>query len=258
MVNKEYILKNFSEDDVNEAIKIYENYKLAFEKDITIFSNSFCPPNIWSFFQENCQNSDFKIVTNGLFEEAERRVIAFNNKYNIDYPIEALQIRNKSNFSNLRHKDYLGAILSLGIDRNKIGDVVVKDDRAYVPVMEDISSYILNNLASIGKSPVEISILYDLVDLPSIDFDEISINVQSLRLDSVVAKLANISRSKAIELLDSSKVLVNYVKSKDKSQELLKGTRLTIRGNGKYIVGDIIGETRSGKQRIIVKNMYNR
>lgn len=253
MVNKEYILKNFSEDDVNEAIKIYENYKLAFEKDITIFSNSFCPPNIWSFFQENCQNSDFKIVTNGLFEEAERRVIAFNNKYNIDYPIEALQIRNKSNFSNLRHKDYLGAILSLGIGRNKIGDVVVKDDRAYVPVMEDISSYILNNLASIGKSPVEISILYDLVDLPSIDFDEISINVQSLRLDSVVAKLANISRSKAIELLDSSKVLVNYVKSKDKSQELLKGTRLTIRGNGKYIVGDIIGETRSGKQRIIVK-----
>lgn len=253
MVNKEYILKNFSEDDVNEAIKIYENYKLAFEKDITIFSNSFCPPNIWSFFQENCQNSDFKIVTNGLFEEAERRVIAFNNKYNIDYPIEALQIRNKSNFSNLRHKDYLGAILSLGIDRNKIGDVVVKDDRAYVPVMEDISSYILNNLASIGKSPVEISILYDLEDLPSIDFDEISINVQSLRLDSVVAKLANISRSKAIELLDSSKVLVNYVKSKDKSQELLKGTRLTIRGNGKYIVGDIIGETRSGKQRIIVK-----
>lgn len=253
MVNKEYILKNFSEDDVNEAIKIYENYKLAFEKDITIFSNSFCPPNIWSFFQENCQNSDFKIVTNGLFEEAERRVIAFNNKYNIDYPIEALQIRNKSNFSNLRHKDYLGAILSLGIDRNKIGDVVVKDDRAYVPVMEDISSYILNNLASIGKSPVEISILYDLVDLPSIDFDEISINVQSLRLDSVVAKLANISRSKAIELLDSSKVLVNYVKSRDKSQELLKGTRLTIRGNGKYIVGDIIGETRSGKQRIIVK-----
>lgn len=253
MVNKEYIINNFSEDDVKEAIKIYENYKLAFEKDITIFSNSFCPPNIWSFFQKNCQNNDFKIVTNGLFQEAERRVIAFNNKYNTDYPIEVLQIRNKSNFSNLRHKDYLGAILSLGIDRNKIGDVVVKEDRAYVPVMEDISIYILNNLASIGKSPVEISILYNLEDLPSIDFEEISINVQSLRLDSVVAKLANISRSKAIELLDSSKVLVNYVKSKDKSQELLKGTRLTIRGNGKYIVGDIIGETRSGKQRIIVK-----
>ncbi|MFU7518049.1 YlmH/Sll1252 family protein, partial [Clostridium sp. HCS.1] len=85
--------------------------------------------------------------------------------------------------SKLKQKDYLGAILSLGIDRNKIGDVVVKDDKAYVPVMEDISNYILNNLSSSGKSPVEIYLLYNLEDLPSIDFEEISINVQSLRLD---------------------------------------------------------------------------
>lgn len=253
MLNKEYLLKSFTDDDVNEAIKIYDNYKLAVEKDITVFSNSFSSPNIWSFFEENCQSNNFKIVTYGVFEEAERRIIAFNNKYEGDYPIEVLEIKNKSNFSKLRHKDYLGAILSLGIERNKIGDVVVNEDRAYVPIMEEVSSYILNNLSYIGKSPVEISILYNLGDLPSIDFEEISINVKSLRLDSVVAKLVNVSRSKAIELLDSSKVLVNYVKSKDKSQELLKGTRLTIRGNGKYIVGDIIGETRSGKQRIIIK-----
>ncbi len=253
MVNKEYILKNFTDDDVNEAIKIYENYKLAVEKDITIFSNSFCPPNIWSFFQNNCESSNFKITTNGVFEEAERRIISFNNLYDIKYPMEVLEIKNKSNFSKLKHKDYLGAILSLGIDRNKIGDVVVKGAKAYVPMMEDISSYIINNLSSIGKSPVEINLLYNLDDLPSIDFEEISINVQSLRLDSVVAKLTNVSRSKAIELLDNGKVLVNYVKSKDKSQELVKGARLTIRGSGKYIIGDIIGETRSGKQRIIIK-----
>lgn len=252
MVNKEYILKNFA-DDVNEAIKIYENYKLAVEKDITIFSNSFCSPNIWSFFKNYCESNNFKIDTNGIFEEAERRIISFNNIYDIKYPMEVLEIKNKSNFSKLKHKDYLGAILSLGIDRNKVGDVVVKEDKAYVPVMNDISGYILNNLSSIGKSPVEINLLYNMEDLPSIDFEEISINVQSLRLDSVIAKLTNVSRSKAIELLDSSKVLVNYVKSKDKSQELIKGTRLTIRGNGKYIIGDIIGETRSGKQRIIIK-----
>ncbi len=253
MVTKEFLVKNFSEDDINEAIKIYENYKLAFEKDITIFSNSFCSPNIWSFFEENCQSNYFKIVTNGIFEEAERRIIAFNNTYNIKYPIDILEIKNKSNFTKLKHKDYLGAILSLGIERNKIGDIVVKEDKAYVPILEDISSYVVNNLSSIGKSPVEISFIEDLGDLPSVDFEEILINVPSLRLDSIVSKLANVSRSKAIELLDSSKVLVNYVKSKDKSQELVKGTRLTIRGNGKYIIGNIIGETKSGKQKIIIK-----
>lgn len=253
MISKENFLKNFSEDDINEAIKIYENYKLSYEKDITIFTNSFCPPNIWSFFEKYCQSGDFIITTYGVFEEAERRMIAFNNNYNISYPINILEIKNKSNFSDLKHKDYLGSILSLGIERNKIGDIVVKGNKAYVPIIEEIGSYILSNLSSIGRSPVEINILYDTEDLPSIDLEEIIINVTSLRLDSVVAKLANISRSKAIELLDSNKVLVNYTKSRDKSQELLKGARLTIRGSGKYIVGDIIGETRSGKQRIIIK-----
>ncbi|MBE6054146.1 MAG: RNA-binding protein [Clostridium sartagoforme] len=253
MVNKEYLIKNFLDDDLSEAIKIYENYKLAYEKDITIFTNSFCSPNIWSFFENKCQSSYFNISTNGIFEEAERRMVAFNNSYDLKYPIDILEIKNKSNFSNLQHKDYLGAILSLGIERNKIGDIVVKNHKAYVPIIEEISSYVLNNLSSIGRSPVEINILDKIEDLPSIDFEEIIINVPSLRLDSVVAKLTNISRAKAIELLDNNKVLVNYVKSKDKSQELLKGTRLTIRGYGKYIVGDIIGETRSGKQRIIIK-----
>ena len=253
MLNKADYIKFFSEDDVNEAIKIYENYKLAYEKDITIFTNTFCAPNIWSFFEKNCQSSDFKILTNGIFDEAERRVISFNNNYDIEYPIEILVIKNKSNFSDLKHKDYLGAILSLGIERNKIGDIVVKEHMAYVPVIDDISEYIIRNLQFIGKSPVEINLLNNLEDLPSINFDELLINVSSLRLDSVVSKITNTSRSKAIELLDSNKVLVNYTKTKDKSHEILKGDRLTIRGYGKYIVGEIIGKTRSGKQKIVIK-----
>ena len=162
MLSKENLLKTFSEDDINEAIKIYENYKLAYEKDITIFLNSFCSPNIWSFFEKNCQSSNFIISTNGVFEESERRMIAFNNSYNLRYPIEILEIKNKSNFSELKHKDYLGAILSLGIERNKIGDIVVKDDKAYVPIIEEISSYIINNLSSIGRSPVNINVIYNI------------------------------------------------------------------------------------------------
>ena len=192
-------------------------------------------------------------MTNGIFEEAERRMISFNNNYNINYPIEVLKIKNKSNFSNLQHKDYLGAILSLGIERNKIGDLIVKGNAAYVPVIEDISEYILNNLSLIGKSPVEIDVLHNIEGLPSMDFEEITINISSLRLDSVVAKITNLSRSKSIDLLDNNKVLINYVKSKDKSQEIIKGDRLTIRGSVKYIVGDIIGETKSGKKRVIIK-----
>lgn len=253
MLKKETILKSFTEDDVKEAIKIYEKYKLAYERDITIFSNDFYSPNIWSFFEKNCNTNTFLVESNGFFDESERRMISFNNSYNIEYPIKILEIINKSNFSALEHRDYLGAVLSLGIDRNKLGDILVRENKAYLPVLEEISDYILNNLISIGKSPVEIKIIENIDDITSVKFEEIIINISSLRADSIVAKIANLSRAKAIELIDSGKVLINYVKAKDKSQDILKDTRITIRGIGKFIVGDVIGGTRSGKQRVIIK-----
>ncbi|KLE16746.1 YlmH/Sll1252 family protein [Clostridium sp. C8] len=253
MLKKETLIKSFSEEDINEALKIYEKYKLAYEKDIPIFTNNFHSPNIWSFFEGNCNNSNFVVETNGLFEESERRIIAFNNYYKTNYPIKILRISNKSNFSNLKHKDYLGSILSLGIGRDKLGDIIVKEDKAYIPVLEDISDFILNNLSHIGKSPIEIKVIEDNNELPSAQFEEIFINVSSLRADSIVAKISNVSRSKAIEIIESGKVLIDYVKARDKSQEISKDTRVTIRGIGKFIIGEIIGETRSGKQRIVVK-----
>lgn len=253
MLTKETLLKNFTEEDAKEAIKVYENYKLAYEKDITIFTNIFCSPNIWTFFEKYCNKADFIVQSHGFFEEAERRILSFNNCYNTAYPIEVIEVTNKSNFFILKHRDYLGAVLSLGIERNKIGDIVVKDNKAYIPSIDEISSYILSNLNCIGKSPVDVKVVSDLNEIPAITFQDLIINVASLRVDSVVAKVANISRTKSIELLESGKVLVDYVKVKDKSQELLVGSKLTIRGNGKYVIGDIIGETRSSKKKIKIK-----
>lgn len=252
MISKQEIVKHFNEEEINEAIKIYDKYILSYEKDITIFVNKFYPPNIWSFFEANCPNN-FKVESNGIFEESERRIISFNNIYNMEYPIKVLKIINKSNFSTLKHKDYLGGLLSLGIERNKIGDIVVKNNTAYLPVVEDIYIYIIDNLKQIGKSPVEVKEIEEFNEIPKVDFEDFIINVSSLRLDSIIAKICNISRAKAIDLIDASKVLLNYYKVNDKSKEIIKEDRLTIRGNGKYIIGNIVGETKSGKQKVQVR-----
>jgi RNA-binding protein YlmH len=246
-------LNFFRDEEVKYAIKTYEKYKLAYEKDIPVFTSSFLSPNLWSFFQESCRNEKLKFEANGVFFEAERRMISFNNVYEIPFPIIILEIKNKSNFSKLQHKDYLGAIMSLGIERDKLGDLVLIGKSCYIPVIEEISSYIISNLDQIGRSPVEIKIIEDLNKLPSLEFEEIIINVQSLRVDSVVAKLVNASRSKGVELIDSGKVLLNYVKAKDKSQEIKFNDRITIRGTGKFIIGNLIGDTKSGKHKILVK-----
>lgn len=251
MIKKEQLMMNFPEEG-NNVTKIYEKYKLAYEKGIPLFLNEFVPPNIWMYFIKN-QDSNISIQANGLFEEAERRILSFNNNYNLEFPIKTIKIKNKSSFSNLKHKDYLGSILSLGIERHKIGDIVVKENEAYLPVVEDISDYILSNLNSIGKSPVSIEILDDKEVIPNFEFETLQVNIASLRVDSLVSKLANVSRSKAVEAIEEGKVLINYSKSKDKSQDIQSGDRITIRGIGKFIVGDLNGTTRSGKEKILIK-----
>ena len=74
-----------------------------------------------------------------------------------------------------------------------------------------------------------------------------------MRLDGLVSKICNTSRSKAQELIDQGQVLVDYVKIRDKSQELKGGERITIRGSGKFILGEKIGNSKSGRIKIIIK-----
>ena len=89
--------------------------------------------------------------------------------------------------------------------------------------------------------------------MPKPKFNEEIINIASLRLDSIVAKLSNTSRSKGLDLISSGKVLVDYKAIREKSLEIKMGSRLTIRGYGKYIVDSILGETKSGKKKVKIK-----
>lgn len=253
MLSRDNIIKFFSKDDKIEALKIYDKLRLASEHDISVFTNTFTTPNLWNFFYDNFNSNILKVETNGFFEESERRIISFNNIYEIKYPIVMLLVESNSNFNELSHRDYLGAIMSLGIEREKIGDIVIHYNKAYVPVIDDIWSYIYNNLTKIGNTPVTVNIVDNYSDVPKVNFEESVIIVSSLRIDNFICKLANLSRGKAIEFIDTGKVLVDYCKVKNKSQEISKDTRITIRGIGKFIVGNIIGETKSGKQRVIIK-----
>lgn len=253
MISKENLLKNFANEDKDSVIRIYNNLILAKNKDIPVFSKNFCSPNIWSYFVENFNKNDFIVEADGAYDEADRRIISFNNKYFYEYPFICLKITNKSKFKNLTHKDYLGSIMSLGIEREKLGDLRVVEDYAVVPVYEDIASYIITSMESVGRCPVKIEII-DKEHLPQSVFEEIVINIPSLRIDNYVSKLANVSRAKAIELIQNNKVSVNYCKIKEKSKEVQENNVITISGVGKFRTGSIVGNTKSGKIKVVIKN----
>ena len=139
--------------------------------------------------------------------------------------------------------------MALGIEREKLGDLRVIDDFAIVPIYEEVADYILYELRSVGRAPVSTEEV-DEDNLPKSNFLEGVIIVPSLRLDNVVAKLANISRGKAVDIIDSGKVLIDYSKSIDKSKEIKDGQRITISGVGKFIIGEIVGNTKSGRYKV--------
>jgi RNA-binding protein YlmH len=169
------------------------------------------------------------------------------------YPINLLQITNKSKFTTLHHKDYLGAIMSLGIKREKLGDLVIKDSFCYAPVCSDISSYIINNLNDIGNCHCEVSEYdYTLKELPHRNFQGKIIISTSLRLDGMVAAICNVSRNNAVGLISTGKILVNYFQCLKKDKITKCNDTLTIRGYGKFKIVEIIGSTQKDRLKVSI------
>lgn len=250
---KEIINKQFGNEDKIEVINLYKKYELARDKDIPMFGCDFYPPNIWRWFEKNFENSSCKIESNGIFDGAERRMISFNNSYGTSFPMKLLKVESTSKFNQLAHKDFLGGILATGIKRNKIGDLLVKDNVCYVPVHEDIEKFLVLNINKIGNCSCNIKVLEEYDLLPQITFKEEVILVSSLRIDNIVSKLANVSRTKAQVMVDQGSVMLDYVRIRDKSYELKENERVTIKSVGKFIIGTIVGFSKSGKLKVNIK-----
>lgn len=250
---KDKIIRYFSADERDDALNLYERYMLAKNKNIIVFGKSFYTPNIWSWFENNLCSKDFKVESNGVFEDAERRMVSFNNIYENSYPMKLIKIQNTSKFSNLTHRDFLGGILSIGIERNKIGDLLIDKNTCYVPVHEEIKDFIICNVDRISKVVCKVEEISSIEFIPQISFKEEIILVSSLRIDGIVSKAINISRAKAQAMIEQGQVLINYVKIKDKSYELKGEERITIRGFGKFRLGNSMGNSKSGRVKIIIK-----
>ena len=147
--------------------------------------------------------------------------------------------------------------MKLGIEREKIGDILVYENGAYILVCSDIANSLSNLLQTLKRFSSSSIVIIQTISHPPYEIkkEEIKIIVPSLRLDCIVSELAHTSRNKAIDLLKSETVLVNY-EVETKSSKLIKvSDNITIRKKGKFIVSEIIGNTRSGNLIVLI-NKY--
>ena len=258
-MKKEIFLKQFPQELEYEASKLYNTFEIAKKYEIISFTEEFYTPNFWKKLTEKFDG--IKVITDGIFEDSDRRQIGFIpdgfdiDEGNAEFPCRLLEIEINSKFREYEHKDFLGSLMGLNIKRELMGDLILEDDRGYIPVSEKISGHILSELKQVGKAPCkvrEISVS-DTENLPKYKFDDKIITVPSKRLDSIVSAITNLSRTKVIEPIERGKVLIDYFPEKDKSKMLELDTVITIRGYGKYRLFSDRGETKKGKERLLIK-----
>ncbi|NMA64975.1 MAG: RNA-binding protein [Clostridiaceae bacterium] len=209
-----------------------------------------------------------KYLFDGGYKDAERVTIAFLPDYfdyNTDsetlemvrndpsYPVSLVQISYKKNqySRELTHRDFLGAVMNLGIKRETLGDILVHDEYSQIIVLTDIADFLENNLYQLGRLSVDVKTvpLTKLV-VPALKTTEKTTTVASLRLDAIVAEGFNISRSLASDCIESGKVYLQYEECNNVSKSVEEGQTITLRGKGKIVLCSI-GST-SKKNRIFV------
>lgn len=239
--------------------KIMDTANRAYSQNIYCYTNFLSISELSVYHNMQKELSFITSKTFGGSPACERQVIQFGSEKDFGYedmfPIDTLCVTALvPKFAEaLNHRDYLGAILNLGIDRSLIGDIVIKDCAAYIFCINHISDFIIENLTKIKHTNVKCSICTLTVGDIAPSFDDIEIIAASPRIDAVVAALSKLSRSKVIELFTSGKIYVNSLCCQNHSAQLKSGDILVIRGLGKYIYEGNGSETRKGRVYVQLK-----
>lgn len=193
----------------------------------------------------------------GGFEDSERKILGvfpeWTEPSEQEFPIGVLKISHTYG-GELSHRDYLGSIMSLGIERSKTGDILVDGNTAFVFAESDICSYIKNNIKKIGSRGVDIEICAaDDIVLPERKFQTLNIVAASMRLDAIVGALAKLSRAQAVRLIEGGKVSVNHKEILKAAYEVNEGDLISVRGFGRALADKVGANTRSGRLHVVMK-----
>lgn len=172
----------------------------------------------------------------GGYEGAERVVAAFGECENEDFPVCAVEIKpvNKKFADELFHRDFLGAVLSLGIKRDVIGDIIINENCGYMFCSPNIADYIAENLNEVKHTTVKVQKCAELPVFAVPEPETAEYIVSSRRLDVLSAAVFGLSRKSAGELFDKERIYVNGV-LKGASYNVSDGESVTVRGFGKFV-----------------------
>lgn len=245
---KDIDLKNKMFRIIDKANGCLKNYDVRYSD----FLNPFEIENAKAILNSN---DSLKYTIDGGYDESERKIVfiyPFYMEYeDINETLRFIQIEGNFKFKSISHKDYLGSLLSLGIKREKIGDIIIHENFCQVIVTFDICDFILMNLEKVARNNVklkEISRSEILYNPPN--YKEVNFTVSSSRIDCIISGMYNISRQESAKLINNEKVQVNYEKITSCSKEIKSEALISVRGKGRAKITNIGDLTKKGKIKV--------
>jgi len=240
------------EEDRLFLSKMCDIAEKSFDSGRVLFSRFLNPGQ--RLLAESRLTADFNVAFFGGYEDAERTVAAFGEFFEKpSYPIVAVKVEYRGK-KQLSHRDYLGSVLSLGIKREHMGDILVNDDGAVMFFTEEIADFIMMNLTRIASSPVKLSVTDDLSQFDvERQFKETQTSVSSMRLDCVLSAVTGKSRSQSVAAIEEGICTVNYSPVKNARTQIKDGDIISVRGFGKFVVETNGSLTKKGRVHLKAK-----
>lgn len=237
--------------DSSVTSRVFDLHERTRAKNI-LTCTDFLTPSEVALLLAKLPKNDVHTVAFGGYSDAERQKIFFLPDY-LDPAVDAVfdsvsAIKCNAPFSSLTHRDYLGALLSLGIKRSHVGDILVFEQEAILIIDTKLVPFVLDDLTHIGHSGVSCKqIALSEINPPVQKYHEIERTVASLRADSVFAASFNISREKAAELIRNELCTVDWIPVQSPSNAVSENSVLSARGLGRAKLVQVGGTSKKGR-----------
>ncbi|UCZ51809.1 RNA-binding protein [Bacillus shivajii] len=203
------------------------------------------------------ENDDVKYSFWGGHEKTERkRVLVYPSYYSPneeDYEMKLFHVEYPHKFITIEHRQILGALMNIGVIREKFGDILSNGTSYQIVVAKEVADFVEWNLTAVGKAKITLTEIEqsEMIE-PKAEYQFSQVTVSSLRLDVVIAEAYRQSRSKVKPMIEGSLIKVNWKTVEDPSYQLQEHDVLSVRGKGRCFISSCEGQTKKGKWRLTI------
>lgn len=252
------IYAHFHPDEHHFVDKVWEWVERAGEQHAVKRTDFLDPRQAFILSTLVNRHPDVHCRLDGGYPEAERKRAIIAPDYrpldDEDMGIGVLVVSSgDGKFLSLEHGDYMGAILGLGMKRDKVGDIQVIEGGCHCLVAVEAGEYLHMHLSQVHRVHVQTELLpLSKLEVVPTRLDELNLSVASMRMDGIVSDVFRLSRAKALVPIQAGRCRVNWKPEEDPSKQLKEGDVISLQGFGRFKVLEVEGVTKKGRIRVKV------